>query len=232
MTRQWRLHGRSRLNCVGRIALSFRRGLREIPVFHGGEILRHRLRDKFRICQELCQVGASRTRLDLLRNLGGRTGARVRSFCQQSIHQTCQRPGYLRPPLFNWRNRVLHVPSHFRRTGNILLSRERWGTAEQFVQRATQAIDIRTNVHVVTVATLLGRHVVVGANQVYRAGNALAAVAVIRKKCDAEIQQLDLAGTVEHQIGRLHVTMDQTVFVRMLQTESRLTYRFAGIGYR
>ncbi len=74
---------------------------------------------------------------------------------------------------------------------------------------------------------LLGRHVAGRAEQGARHG------ACVRRALhagDAEVGQLDAAGSVQHHVGRLHVAVHHAVLVREGQRVQQLAHDAAGIG--
>ena len=170
-------------------------------------------------------------------DLGGRGGTLGRILGQHALQKGEKRGGHVGAELADRTGRPVLV-------GQQLLQRraaeKRRLACEEKTKRAAQSInvgadvgaDVDADVDAVGIVGLLWRGVVGRAGE--RAGGRrhrlLAAFA--GQVSETEIEYLDLSRRGPHQVLRLDVAMDQTMFESVLQTEGRLPHIVAGFRHR
>src|SRR3954468_15415652 len=91
---------------------------------------------------------------------------------------------------------------------------------------AAEAVNIGADIDGGSVAELFGSAVADGAED--RPGARDLRRRVFHSKSEAHIDDFDRAAASQHEVGRFDVAMNETVFVRVLQTQSGLADGFAG----
>ena len=126
------------------------------------------------------------------------------------------------------RHRLEHVPRHEGLRG---LRRERRLSSEQLVQHAGETVLIAATVEVAIRCRLLGTHVGRGAETHAGAGERLRCAQIGARARNAEVGEQRYA-VLQQDVLRLHVTMDDPVPVRILQSIRDRSGDAHGVGNR
>jgi hypothetical protein len=105
----------------------------------------------------------------------------------------------------------------------------RWVARQRFAQHRAEAVDVGGDADALA-GGLLGAGVAGGE---HARGTLQPAFAAVDQLGDAEVEQFDLAGLIDHHVGRLEIAVDDQVLVRMLDRGAdALDQLDAGIAVR
>ena len=178
------------------------------------------------------QVALGAKRLQRLGHFLRRGKPLVRLLGQHPIQHRGQLVGNVCVGLANRRHRLLHVGRHLLERASVVRPAKRRAAREQLIERAAEAVDVGPNVDRTAVGGLLGGHVIGRPHGLARARHLLPARLLAMKSGQAQVQHLQLSLGREHQVRRLHVAVDQPVFVGVLQPQGGLAGQLAGVTDR